>query len=135
MMRTVFPAAVVGILALAASAVAQQISGVAGSSPPEDLWLEVATGRNGEPILSTDEFALAVGGYYRFIFVCPDTAGYRFEAADLLAISDQAPRTITCDDVVTAQFSFRPMQAGVYGLYVKDHADPPHEAFGRFVVE
>ena len=143
-----------GLLVLAASSQAQQEPGVVGAPPPEDLFLEVTTGPNGEPILSETEFTMALGGYYRFNFACPDaaddTTGFHFEANDLIAnshlrvysvgdielyIQGQTFRAIECDEAGAARFSFHPMRRGVYDLYVRDHSDPPQEAFGRFVVE
>jgi len=143
-----------GLLALTASTQAQQEPGVVGAPPPEDLFLEVTTGPNGEPILSETEFTMALGGYYRFNFACPDaaddTTGFHFEATDLIANSHLRVysvgdielymqgltfRAIECDEAGAARFSFHPMRRGVYDLYVRDHSDPPQEAFGRFIVE
>ena len=128
--------------------------GVIAGSPPVDIFLEVTTGANGEPILSTDEFQLVTGGYYRFNFVCPDAqddaTGFHFEANELLAnshlrvvsVSDieiymqgMSFRAIECDEAGAARFSFHPMRAGTYELYVRDHSDPPQEAVGQFIVE
>jgi hypothetical protein len=144
----------VGLFAVVASTQAQQTPGVVGGPPPEDMFLEVTTGPNGEPIMSADEFVLALGGYYRFNFVCPDasddTTGFHFEANDLIAnshlrvysvgdielyLQGQTFRAIECDEAGAARFSFHPMRAGVYDLYVRDHSDPPQEAWGRFIVE
>lgn len=149
----VYTAAAAGLLLLSVSAQAQQ-PGVIASGRPVDIFLEVTTGPNGQPILSTDEFQLVTGGYYRFNFVCPDAkddaTGFHFEATDLVAnshlriysVSDielylqgQTFRAIECDEPGAARFSFHPMRKGVYDLYVRDHSDPPQEAFGRFVVE
>lgn len=145
--------------ATAAAAFAQddrppQPSGVVGSGAPEDIFMEVTTGPNGEPILSQGEFALAWGGYYRFNLVCTDAeddaSGFHFEAPDLLAnahlrvvsigdievyMQGLSFNAIECDEAGAARFSFHPMRRGVYELYVRDHSDPPQEAFGRVVVE
>mgnify|MGYP000848485045 FL=1 len=129
-------------------------SGVIASGPPEDVFLEVTTGPNGEPALSADEFRLVHGGYYRFNLVCPDaqddTTGFHFEATDLLAnshlrvvsvgdieiyLQGMAFRAIECDEVGSARFSFHPMRTGEYEIYVRDHSDPPQEAFARVIVE
>jgi len=131
-----------------------QEPGVIGSPPPEDIFLEVTTGENGEPIVSETEFLLAVGGYYRFNFVCPDaqddSTGFHFEAPGLLenshlrvvSVNDieiymqgLSFRAIECDEAGSARFSFHPMRTGVYDLLVRDHSDPPQQALGRFVVE
>lgn len=155
MKKFVAPVAIAaGLLISAASSQAQQQPGVVGAPPPEDLFLEVTTGPTGQPILSQTEFTMALGGYYRFNFVCPDaaddTTGFHFEANDLIAnshlrvysvgdielyIQGQSFRAIECDEAGAARFSFHPMRRGVYDLYVRDHSDPPQEAFGRFVVE
>ena len=151
----VHPTIVACLLLLLASAQAQeQEPGVIAPPPPADIFLEVTTGPNGEPVLSTDEFQLVTGGYYRFNFVCPDAqddaTGFHFEATDLLAnshlrvysvgdielyLQGMSFRAIECDEAGAARFSFHPMRRGVYDLYVRDHSDPPQEAFGRFVVE
>ncbi len=146
-------AMVAGVLAMSASGKAQE-AGVIAAGAPLDIFLEVTTGPNGEPVLSTDEFDLVTGGYYRFNFVCPDaqddTTGFHFEATDLLANSHLRVvsvgdmelymqgltfRAIECDEAGAARFSFYPIKRGVYDLYVRDHSDPPQEAWGRFVVE
>ncbi len=142
-----------GLFALS-TAQAQQEPGIVGGPPPEDIFLEVTTGENGEPLLSTDEFILALGGYYRFNFVCPDAtnddAGFHFEAPALvqnshirvISVSDMEIymqgayfHAIECDEAGSVRFSFHPMRRGVYDLYVRDQSDPPQEAFGRFIVE
>ena len=150
--------AAAGVAAGAVSTQAQdervQEPGVLGSPPPQDFFLEITTGENGAPVLSADEFTLASGGYYRFNVVCPDAAddstGFHFEATDLiknshlrvysvgdieLYIQGQTFRAIECDEAGAARFSFHPMRRGVYEIYVRDHSDPPQEAFGRVVVE
>ena len=154
MKKYLIPAALVAGLMTLSAAQAQQEPGVVGAPPPEDLFLEVTTGPNGEPILSADEFVLALGGYYRFNFVCPDAtnddAGFHFEATELLANSHLRVvsigdielymqglyfHAIECDEAGAARFSFHPMRRGVYDIYVRDQSDPPQEAFGRFIVE
>lgn len=141
---------------LGAPALAQDgpVSGVIGSPPPIDVFMEVTTGANGEPVLSEDEFELVLGGYYRFNFVCPDAAddstGFHLEVTDMLqnahlrviSIGDievymqgLSFNAIECDEVGSARFSFHPMRTGVYDIYVRDHSDPAQEAFGRFIVE
>jgi hypothetical protein len=153
MKRTILRAALAATLLLAMVASAQE-SGVIGRPPPIDIFLEVTTGPNGEPILSQDEFVLVLGAYYRFNFVCPDaqddSTGFHFEAVGLLqnahlrvvSVGDieiymqgLSFNAIECDEPGAARFSFHPMRRGVYDLYVRDHSDPPQEAFGRFVVE
>lgn len=142
--------------ALAAPVFAQeaQQSGVVGTGAPEDFFLEVTTGPNGEPILSEDEFYLSWGGYYRFNFVCPDAqddaTGFNLEVRDLLKNSHLRVvsvgdieiymqglsfHAIQCDEAGAARFSFHPMRTGVYEIYVSEHSDPPQVALGRIVVE
>ena len=147
-------AAAAGLLMLLVSSQAQEPRGVIAGGGPVDLWLEVTTGPNGEPILSATEFNLETGGYYRFNFVCPDVVddatGFHFEANALVANSHirilsvgdiefymqgLTFRAIECDEAGAARFSFHPMRSGVYDLYVRDHSDPPQEAFGLFIVE
>ncbi len=152
-------AAAAGILAMTVAATQaqdrMQEPGVVGSPPPQDFSLTVVTGENGEPVIEGEsEFTLALGGYYRFNFVCPDAeedqSGFHFEAPDLVAnshlrvysvgdielyIQGQTFRAIECDEAGSARFSFHPMRRGVYDLYVRDHSDPPQEAFGRVIVE
>jgi len=129
-------------------------SGTIASGAPVDITLEVSTGSHGEPVLSTEDFNLALGGYYRFNFVCPDarddSTGFHLEVTDLLANSHLRVmsvgdiefymqgltfRAIECDEAGAARFSFHPMRRGVYDVYVRDHSDPPQEAFGRITVE
>ncbi len=153
MKKLVVPAvAVISLLLFSASA--QQESGVVGGFPPEDLFLHVTTGPNGEPIVSANEFQLALGGYYRFNFVCPDAvddaSGFHFESEGLvmnshirvysvgdieLYLQGQTFRAIQCDEAGAARFSFHPMRRGVYEFLVRDHSDPPQAEYGKFIVE
>lgn len=155
MRKLLLPAVLVAGLMVLPGAQAQQEPGVVGGPPPEDLFLEVTAGANGEPVLSTDEFVLALGGYYRFNFVCPDPGlnddtGFHFEAPGLIAnahirvvsVGDMEIymqglyfHAFECDETGSIRFSFHPMRRGVYDLYVRDQSDPPQEAFGRVVVE
>lgn len=131
-----------------------QESGVLGSPPPQDIFLEVTTGENGEPVLDGTEFALVLGGYYRFNFVCPDavddTTGFHFESPDLmdnmhlrvvsvgdieLYMQGLSFNAIECDEPGSARFSFHPMRAGTYDFLVRDQSDPPQQVIGQFVVE
>lgn len=151
-------AAAAGVMMLAVGSQAQdrvQEPGLVGSPPPQDFFITVVTGENGEPVFDGDsEFTLALGGYYRLNFVCPDAeedqSGFHFEANDLVAnshirvysvgdielyIQGQTFRAIECDEAGAARFSFHPMRRGVYDLYVRDHSDPPQEIFGRVIVE
>lgn len=153
MFRKLMPAALAVLLGTV-PAVAQQ-SGVIGSPPPQDLMFEVRKGPDGGPVLSTDEFTIMLGAYYRFNFICADEGltddtGFHFEANDLLAnshlrvvsvgdmeiyLQGMAFRALECDEKASARFSFHAMRRGVYQIYVRDHSDPPKEAFARVVVE
>ena len=151
--RTLYKTLLAALLLLAPGALAQE-SGVIGRPPPADVFLTVTTGPNGEPMLSDDEFVLVLGAYYRFNFVCPDAkddaTGFHFEATELLAnahlrvvsvndieiyMQGMSFRAIECDEAGAARFSFHPMRRGVYEIYVRDHSDPPQEAYARVVVE
>jgi hypothetical protein len=157
-MRSLVIAAIGGLaLAGAVPAAAQDDPPVSGQiviGPPTDIVMEVTTGPDGGPVLSANEFALVLGGYYRFNFVCPDavddSTGFHLEVNDLLANSHlrvvtvgdieiymqgMTFRAIECDEAGSAKFSFHPMRRGEYDIYVRDHAEPPHEATGRFTVE
>ena len=156
MNKLLMPAAgAAGLLMMLGAAQAQEAEprGVIAGGPPQDISLTVTTGPNGEPILSENEYQLNTGGYYRFNFICPDAAddatGFHFEAPDLVAnshirvysvgdielyLQGQTFRAIECDEPGHARFSFHPMRGGTYQLYVRDHSDPPKEAFGQFVV-
>ena len=152
-MKKLLASALVALYLVTAVASAQE-SGVIGRGAPNDVFLIVTTGENGEPILSEDEFVMALGGYYRFNFVCPDaehdSTGFHFEVPELMANSHLRIlsvgdiefymqglyfHAIQCDEPGAARFSFHPMRRGVYQIYVRDHSDPRQEAFGRIVVE
>ncbi|KIT14620.1 hypothetical protein [Jannaschia aquimarina] len=140
----------------AAAAAQEQESGRVGSGAPEDFFMEITRGEDGTPVLSPDQFTLALGGYYRFNVVCPEDltseTGYHFEATELLEnahirvlsvgetdiefyMQGLTFRAIECDAAGSARFSFHPMRPGVYPIEVRDQGVPPKEAFGRIVVE
>ena len=58
-------------LAVSGAAFAQQQSGMVGSGPPEDVFLNLSLADDGTLTLSQSEFRLAWGGYYRFNLQCP----------------------------------------------------------------
>ena len=106
------------------------------------------------PVPDITEIVLNLGGYYRLNLVCPDAqnddTGFHFEMPDLLANSHlrvvsvqdieiymqgMSFRAIECDEAGAARFSFHPMRRGVYEIYIRDHLDPPQEAFVQVVVE
>ena len=140
--------------AIPASAQDAPPSGTIVIGPPEDLILEVATGAGGEPVLSQDAFTLALGGYYRMNFVCPDaqddSTGFHFEMPDLLknahlrvvSVGDieiymqgLTFHAIECDEAGAARFSFHPMRAGSYDILVRAHLDPPQQAVVTVTVD
>lgn len=142
--------AAAAIAAAATTAPAQEI--ILGA--PEDMFINVTTGTGGAPVVDVTEIVLALGGYYRLNLVCPDAqnddTGFHFEMPDLLANSHlrvvsigdieiymqgMSFRAIECDEVGAARFSFHPMRRGVYEIYIRDHLDPPQEAFVQVVVE
>lgn len=134
----------------------EQASGRVGSGAPEDVFMEITHGDDGTPVLEPAEFALALGGYYRFNVVCPEEltsqTGFHFEATELLEnahirvlsvgetdiefyMQGLTFRAIECDAAGSARFSFHPMRPGVYPIHVRDQGTPPKEASGRIVVE
>ena len=141
-------------LGLAAPAAAQE-SGMVGTGAPNDIYLEVTTGVDGAPMLSTDEFDLVWGGYYRLNFVCPeegldDTTGFHFEAPDLVKnshirvvsvgdieiyLQGMSFNALECDEQGAVRFSFHPMRRGIYDILVRNQAQPPQEAHVQVVVE
>ncbi len=129
-------------------------TGVIAVGPPQDVELKVSTGPEGEPLSETTEFALNLGGYYRFNFTCTDaeddTAGFRFEAPRLLSnahlrvlsvgdvevhMQGLTFHALECDEPGTARFSFHPMRKGEYEFVVKNQDDPPAVLRGVVRVE
>ncbi|MBY6154468.1 hypothetical protein KUV47_14690 [Vannielia litorea] len=146
--------AATALAALPGWAIAQQTSGEVGGFPPEDIVMVVKTGEGGAPDVSATEFTLALGGYYRFNFTCPDAkddeTGFHFESEGLMtnahirvvSVGDMEIymqglgfRALECDEPGTVKFSFHPMRAGTYDFIVRDHSEPPQVANGVFVVE
>lgn len=142
--------AAAAIAAVATPVPAQEI--ILGA--PQDMFINVTTGTGGAPVVDVTEVVLALGGYYRFNLVCPDAqnddTGFHFEMPELLAnahlrvisigdievyMQGMSFRAIECDEAGAARFSFHPMRRGVYEIYIRDHLDPPQEAFVQVVVE
>ena len=134
--RALLQAAVAMLVLLPAWAQAQ-VGGNLAAGPPLDLFVEISTGRNGEPVLSETEFKLVTGEYYRFNINCPDVvddlSGWRVEVADLLSnshlrlvsvgdieihLQGLTFRAIECDEPGSARFSFVPIRPGTYDLRV-----------------
>jgi hypothetical protein len=124
-------------LALLPALAHAQVGGNLAAGPPVDIFVEISTGPNGEPVLSRQEFKLTTGEYYRFNINCPDVAhdlvGWRVEVTDLLSNSHLRVvsvgdievhlqgltfRAIECDEIGSARFSFVPIRPGTYDLYV-----------------
>ena len=124
-------------LALLPALTHAQVSGDLAAGPPLDIFVEISTGPNGEPVLSRQEFKLTAGAYYRFNIHCPDVtddlAGWRVEVTDLLSNSHLRVvsagdieihlqgltfRAIECDEIGSARFSFVPIRPGSYDLDV-----------------
>jgi hypothetical protein len=129
--------AALGLALLLPALAHAQIGGNLAAAPPIDIFVEISTGPNGEPVLSLQEFKLITGEYYRFNIKCPDVAhdlvGWRVEVTDLLSNSHLRVvsvgdievhlqgltfRAIECDEIGSARFSFVPIRPGTYDLYV-----------------
>lgn len=147
-------AAVAANFVFIAASAAQTPPGTIVVGPPKDITMEVKTAADGGPILSANEFKLALGSYYRFNFVCTDakddTTGFHLEMTDMLAnahlrvvsinqievyLQGQTFRAIECDRAGTARVSFHPMRKGTYEIYVRNHETPPKDGKAKFVVE
>ena len=142
-------------LALPAPAAQAQVGGNLAAGPPLDIHLEIATGPDG-PLLSTTEFDLVTGEYYRLNVTSDGTEMWRLEVDDLLRNSHLrivtingievhlqalAFRAIEFDVAGTAQFSFTPIRTGAFEFTVGDvpsvrrrRADGGRTAAGTFTV-
>ena len=128
--------AVVGLVMLPTLTQAQ-VGGNLVQYPATDLFLEITTGPNGDPVLSVEEFELVTGDYYRLNINCPDVtddlAGWRLEVPELLrnshlrlvSVGDVEIHlqglmfhAIECDEAASARFGFVPLRPGTYELYV-----------------
>lgn len=152
MRMNVMKTAVCAACLLLPAAAYAQIASPIPLGPPTDLTVDVTTGPEGEPVVSATEFALNTGKYYRFNFNCPDAAddaaGFRLEVNDLLAnshlrvlsvgdievhLQGMSFRAIECDEAGSARFSFVPVRAGTYDLYIGNHSGK--SVTGHFTVE
>ena len=147
------------LVSLGGAALAQQQPGMVGSGAPEDVVVEATVTADGLT-LSPTEVRLALGGYYRFNFVCPEgmgnEEGVAFVAPELLSnahlriisvgtaggdeinfhVQGLNFRQIDCEGLeMAARFSFHPMRAGTYPFTVTADVDPPREATGQVIVE
>jgi hypothetical protein len=135
-------------------AAAAQGPGLVVSGPPQDLSIEARAGADGQPIVSVERLTLAVGGYYRLNFVCPEdgasATGFRLSADRLLAnahlrvlsvggmevyLQGLTFRAIACDEPGAASFSFHPMRPGDYEIVVQDQGEPPARTVVAVTVE
>ena len=143
-------------LALAAAGAQAQVGGNLAAGPPLDIHLEITTSPDG-PVLSTAEFNLVTGEYYRLNITSDGTESWRLEVDDLLRNSHLslvtingievhlqalAFRAIEFDVGGTAQFSFTPIRTGTFGFTVGDvpsvrrqRADGGRSVNGTFTVE
>ena len=143
-------------LALAAATAQAQVGGNLAAGPPLDIHLEITTSPDG-PVLSTAEFDLITGEYYRLNVTSDGTEPWRLEVHDLLLNSHlrivtingievhlqaMAFRAIEFDVGGTAQFSFAPIRTGTFEFTVGDvpsvqrrRADGGRTVAGTFTVE
>ncbi|MXZ70610.1 MAG: hypothetical protein F4Z04_03735 [Acidobacteria bacterium] len=143
-------------LALAAATAQAQVGGNLAAGPPLDIHLEITTSSDG-PVLSTAEFDLVTGDYYRLNITSDGTESWRLEVDELLRNSHLrlvtingievhlqalAFRAIEFDVGGTAQFSFTPIRTGTFGFTVGDvpsvqrqRADGGRTVTGTFTVE
>lgn len=132
-------------LSLAALALSTPVSAQVGGNlaqyPPEDVRIDITTGPNGVPILSTDELNLTTGDYYRLTFSSDgkgeDAQGNpharRVELNEFLAnihlriltisgievhLQGMSFRAIELDEKGEASFTFTPIRPGDFPVYV-----------------
>lgn len=156
LLRTLVVATCSAGLALAAVAAQAQVGGNLAAGPPLDIHLEIATGPDG-PVLSTAEFDLVTGEYYRLNVESDGVEPWRLEVDDLLRnahlrlvtingievhLQALAFRAIEFDVGGTAQFSFTPIRTGAFEFTVGDvpsvrrqRADGGRTAAGTFTVQ
>ncbi len=138
-----------------------QVGGNLAAGPPLDIFLEITTGPDG-PILSTTEFTLITGEYYRLNITSDGGEMWRLEVNDLLHnshlrivtiaeievhLQSMAFHAIEFDVAGSAQFSFTPIRPGTYEFRVEDvpstrrrrseagEQTESRTALGRFIVE
>jgi len=160
-MRTCLALMVAG-LGLTLVQVQAQIGGNLAIGRPMDLYLRITTTPAG-PVVSTTEFELTAGRYYRLNVTSEGDPDWRLELPDLLQNSHLrvvtingievhlqalAFRAIEFDTPGTASFSFMPIRPGTYTFTVGDNPialglpagqagvqDPKRRAEGRFIVK
>ena len=155
-LRAIVVAICVPALGLAAAAAHAQVGGNLAAGPPFDIHLEITTSPDG-PLLSTAEFDLVTGEYYRLNVTSDGVEPWRLEVDDLLRNSHLrlvtingievhlqalAFRAIEFDVGGTAQFSFTPIRTGAFEFTVGDvpsvrrrRADGGRTVAGTFTVQ
>lgn len=151
----------VAVAVLGLTLVQVQAQGNLAAGPPLDVYLRITTTPAG-PVVSTTEFELITGKYYRLNVTSEGDPDWRLELPDLLQNSHlrvltingievhlQAMifRAIEFDTPGTASFSFTPIRPGTYKFTVGDNPialglaagqagvqDPSRRAEGRFIV-
>lgn len=127
-------------MALAGAAQAQ-VGGNLAAYPPVDVRIDITTGPEGKPVLSTQRLELVTGDYYRLTFSSDgqgkDTRGEplarRVELNEFLAnihlrilsisgievhLQGMSFRAIELDEKGEASFTFTPIRPGEYQVYV-----------------
>ncbi len=127
-------------IALALPAAAQ-VGGNLAAYPPQDVRIDITTGPEGVPVLSTNQINLTTGDYYRLTFSSDgegeDAQGNpfarRIELNEFLAnihlriltVSDieihlqgMSFRAIELDEKGEASFTFTPIRPGDYQVYI-----------------
>lgn len=142
-----------------------QVSGQVGTGAPEDVFLNMKMAADGGVTLSAGAFKFALGGYYRFNFVCPvglaDGMGVVMYSPEIwenshiriVSVADttkpvEDPQAnfymqgrniskLECEGLdLTLRVSFHPMRKGTYPFrVVNERTTPPKEVKGQFVVE
>lgn len=125
----------VAVLGLTLVQVQAQVGGNLAAGPPFDLYLRITTTPAG-PVVSTTEFELITGKYYRLNVTSEGDPDWRLELPDLLQNSHLRVLTINgievhlqamifraleFDTPGTASFSFTPIRPGTYKFTVGDN--------------
>ena len=127
-----------GVVALVGWAASTQAEGNLVAQPPTDLDVKITADAAGPPKLSSTEFELTTGKYYRINIT--SVPGWRIEAPDLLQNSHL--RVLAIGDVLvglqglpfryidlseaggSASFSFTVLRPGTYYVLVQNAASP-----------
>lgn len=152
------------LAALAAMPAAAQVGGNLAAPPPLDLELLITETADGKPEISTDEFKLITGEYYRLNVTSTGETDWRLELPDLLQnshlrvvtvndgveihLQSMVFRAIEFDEPNKVSFSFTPIRPGTYAFTIGRNPiaqglpagqagiqEPDRRAEGRFIVE